>query len=543
MRMLPEMKRNVAKFTRFDAFLQRIQPLSPYGREALKEMKLHTHRRELERWFDAVQLLIQLMNDDPVRKNRIEYHLGRLPVLPDPGQANLASDDFFLFKRFLVNSRNISRLLPEEILNRFALHFSSDILLEKLSLDGSTESFRICDAYSKSLTDFRCKLRELDFLIGEVRRNHISEIRERTGLDFSNRDFLILDADKALILPSGICYREPYDTKCFLVRPIMPESYYNLYAERDGISDLEKQEESRIISTLIREVNACQEEIGAYTRGIVEFEKAWLVSSSALRYGMIRPGLLADGETARIRKGRFLPLFFECEERGVEYQPLSFSQETAVSVIRGSNMGGKTVLLETVGFFQLLVQYGFFVSAEECQVPLFDSIEVIAATLRKGPAKGLSSFGMEIRSLMDSLAAAGEQALILIDEFAGTTTSDEARALTEALIEIILQRGIHVLITTHILDLHLPGSVHLYRMKGLRREGLRDGLDSSKGKELEERIRLLNRSMIYTAEPEEISERVPDALIIADCLGLDREIVCRAAEKLGLKNEKYAWIR
>ncbi|MEA3486033.1 MAG: hypothetical protein U9R20_00020, partial [Thermodesulfobacteriota bacterium] len=79
------MKRNVAKFTRFDAFLQMIQPLSPYGREALKEMKLYTRRRELERWFDAVQLLIQLMNDDPVRKNRIEYHLGRLPVLPDPG--------------------------------------------------------------------------------------------------------------------------------------------------------------------------------------------------------------------------------------------------------------------------------------------------------------------------------------------------------------------------------------------------------------------------------------------------------------------------
>jgi len=531
------MKRTVAEFTRFDAFLQRIQPLSPYGREALKEMKLYTHRGELERWFNAIQLLISLMNDDPVGKDRIEYHLGRLPVLPDPGQKDLAGDDFFLLKRFLAHFRNISELLTEEIRDRFAIHFRSDTLLDRLSLDGSIESFRICDAYSENLTVFRRKLRELDFLIGEARKNHISQIRERTGLDFSNRDFLILDADKAMVLPSGICYREPYDTKCFLVRPIMPESYYSLYAERDRDSDLEKQEEFRIISTLIKEVNACREEIGVYTRGIVEFEKAWLFSSSALRYAMIRPGLLPDGEALRIRKGRFLPLFFECEERGVEYQPLSFSQETAVSVIRGSNMGGKTILLETVGFFQLLVQYGFFVPAEECQVPLFDSIKVIAATSRERPARGLSSFGMEIRSLMDALAPAGEQTLILIDEFAGTTTSDEARALIEALIETMLQRGIHALLTTHILDLDLPGSVRLYRMKGLRKEGLRDSLNSSKGKELEERIRLLNRSMIYMAEPEEISERVPDALIIADCLGLDREIVCRAAKKMGLKDE------
>ena len=96
-------------------------------------------------------------------------------------------------------------------------------------------------------------------------------------------------------------------------------------------------------------------------------------------------------------------------------------------------MGGKTVVLKTAAFFQVLAQMGFFVPAEYYQTQVFKKIS-FAGNLSDEDTDGLSGFGLEMRSFIESTGLA-EKSLIFMDEFAKTTNSSEATSLLSAIIE------------------------------------------------------------------------------------------------------------
>ncbi|MBN2051371.1 MAG: hypothetical protein JW760_13040 [Spirochaetales bacterium] len=521
-------------FTGFTEFYRLLKPLSPYGRQALQSLPWHTRREDLEAWYDRVDLLLEYRRGSRELKDRLEYHLRRLPEIPSPEEEAFSSDDLFLFKRYLYNLKALSDLLPPEVRTAFHLEFTLGDLLSRLSVDGSQESFQIADAYSPRIALLRKELRLLDQEITALRRRRCEDIREQTGLDFLMKDFIILDPRRAGGIPTDLIYREPYDSRSFILRPTMTEEYYDRYSRRDDLAEEELEEERGILKALGTLVSEHREPLKNCREAVTDFEKAWIVASAAEEYGMVRPRLLSPGSPPFVARGRCLPLELECSNRGVDYQSLDFSPATGISVIRGPNMGGKTTLLKTLGFFQLLSQQGFFIPAEECRLSLFDSLHLVAPQRGDTGGQGLSGYGQEVLSLAEALDSPGDHRLFLIDEFGSTTTSRDARALNEALLEILAQRGLNAFLATHILDLCLPSGVSVYRMAGLRQGGLESLSEAGRGENLENRIRLLNKNMIYTPEPETEKDRGSDALIIADYLGLDAELLRRASKKMGL---------
>ena len=110
-------------------------------------------------------------------------------------------------------------------------------------------------------------------------------------------------------------------------------------------------------------------------------------------------------------------------------------------------MGGKTILLKTVLFCQLLAQRGLFVPAENFSTVVFQSINLIGNDLSDA-YNGLSSFGDEIMNLVESENR--DKTLYIVDEFARTTNSTEGKALYSALLQWFTENGrIYSFSSTH----------------------------------------------------------------------------------------------
>ena len=93
-------------------------------------------------------------------------------------------------------------------------------------------------------------------------------------------------------------------------------------------------------------------------------------------------------------------------------------------LITGSNTGGKTVTLKTIGLFVAMTMCGMPVSAEEANIPLFDAIYVDIGD-DQSIQESLSTFSSHISKLAFICDHASAHSLVLLDELgSGTDPKD-----------------------------------------------------------------------------------------------------------------------
>lgn len=150
---------------------------------------------------------------------------------------------------------------------------------------------------------------------------------------------------------------------------------------------------------------------------------------------------------------------------GKQFQPVDITVPCGATLITGSNMAGKSVVLKTVALAQTMAQLGLYVPARRAHIL---PVETIMLSMGDGQSElsGLSSFSAEmlrIDAILSALAD-GVKPLVLIDEPARTTNPDEGRALVNALTEIVNSYGVPALITTHYSG--ITGALRHLRVRG-----------------------------------------------------------------------------
>jgi DNA mismatch repair protein MutS2 len=122
-------------------------------------------------------------------------------------------------------------------------------------------------------------------------------------------------------------------------------------------------------------------------------------------------------------------------------------------VVSGPNAGGKTVTLTAVGLCALMTRAGLPIPAEAgSTMPLFGQVHSAIGDQQDLQA-GLSTFSAHVSALRDITRAAGTGALVLIDEIAADTDPKEGAAIATAVLESLLDKGVVVLVTTHLEEL------------------------------------------------------------------------------------------
>ena len=144
--------------------------------------------------------------------------------------------------------------------------------------------------------------------------------------------------------------------------------------------------------------------------------------------------------------------------------PNSFDSSSGVCIITGSNMGGKTSFLRTIGINVILMNSGTFVCGKEFSsscFKIFTSMRVI-----DDMEKGISTFYGELLRVKDMLLAVDDGCmLVLIDEiFKGTNYQDRIYGAKEV-IKRLCHKNVVALITTHDFELCDIDDVSNYHVK------------------------------------------------------------------------------
>ena len=544
-------------FARVDEFWTYYKPLTPWGRDEADARTVLADRDELGRRYDDIDAAlawIRAASDEPSTLDRLSYHLKRMPRIPLYAKDSYELVELFQVKKFIANYRGTIESAGSGLTERFGLGSwaagsALGALAVELSKGGSDpESLYLADTYDAALAGARVGIAAAAALVESERTRAEAAALEVFGVVFDGREFVVAPRDAALAMAgSGGHYGvEPYDDARYVVRILPSPAALEAMGRLEGFRESERLAEERVVASLSALVRDAMPELRLAIAVITRWDRARAGAVLAIEFGMSRPVLDADG--MELETARFKPCEDECLRLGLEYTPLCARFGKNAVVLFGSNMGGKTVVLQTIAFFQLVAQAGLFVPAGRFGTRVYDRIEYVGERGGERLA-GLSGFGLEVWRLdaVRSPAVNGGKGVTLavFDELARTTGSHEAEALLSAVVEAYAGTADRAFFATHFRGVARVDGAEYLKMRGLDKAAVETSLLAAKRPgpsdddvagddnvvgdcSLAARLAGINRFMRYEVIEDGGSSTESDALAIASLLGLDEHIIERA---------------
>ena len=124
-----------------------------------------------------------------------------------------------------------------------------------------------------------------------------------------------------------------------------------------------------------------------------------------------------------------------------------------ILLITGSNTGGKTVSLKTLGLLSIMNQSGLFIPADHGSIlPIFHNIFADIGDEQSIEAS-LSTFSAHITQVISIIKHCGPNDLVLLDELGSGTDPEEGSALAVSILEFFRQKGTLMMVSTHYNEL------------------------------------------------------------------------------------------
>lgn len=230
--------------------------------------------------------------------------------------------------------------------------------------------------------------------------------------------------------------------------------YVEPLAMVDGNNELqtvrmgEEKELERIFARLTEAIKAQDEALRLATRAAGQVEFCFAKAALAEKMAAIRPRM-GEAGVIRLIQARH-PLLSPDK---VVPNTLRLGDEYRVLLITGSNTGGKTVAMKTLGLQVLMHQAGLFIpAAAESVLAVFREVFSDIGD-EQDLSQNLSTFSGHIKQLIYILRHCREKDLVLIDELGSGTDPTEGSAIAIAILDALKTRGADVMVTTHYNDL------------------------------------------------------------------------------------------
>lgn len=117
-------------------------------------------------------------------------------------------------------------------------------------------------------------------------------------------------------------------------------------------------------------------------------------------------------------------------------------------IITGSNTGGKTVLIKTVGLFILMAKAGLFLPCDEAKVHAFKDVFADIGD-EQSIVQSLSTFSSHMNNIIDILNHSTEDSFVVLDEICAGTDPQEGSILAQVILEQFARKKVMNCVTTH----------------------------------------------------------------------------------------------
>jgi DNA mismatch repair protein MutS2 len=300
--------------------------------------------------------------------------------------------------------------------------------------------------------------------LGRIRRdaaNALDEARERTGAiarSAANRnaiqDALVTIRDGRFVVPvkaeaasaiPGIVHDTSATGQTLYIEPLSTVETNNRVRR---LRLEEEREVARILAELSSIVGREAADVERNLEALTEIDVVLARAIVAHQMNAVAP-VLSDRPEFSVRNGSH-PLL---GERAVA-QSLALDDDVRLLIVSGPNMGGKTVSLKMTGLFVAMTYCGMHLPASEATVGAFDHVDCALGD-EQSIALSASTFSAHLARLRAILDRAGPRSLVLIDEIASGTEAAQGAALAVAILETLLARGAHTIVTTHATELKL----------------------------------------------------------------------------------------
>jgi DNA mismatch repair protein MutS2 len=219
----------------------------------------------------------------------------------------------------------------------------------------------------------------------------------------------------------------------------------------NDLSTLRLQEEREIKRLLQELTSIIRDNIESYENAIVDIgniDKLYAIASFSERYDFSIPVFSKSGNIC-IRGGYHPLLMLKKGMENVVPFDIKIDENSKTLLISGSNMGGKTVFLKSVGIIMIMAFSGMHIPAlKDSKIPEIDTIFADIGD-EQSIERDLSTFSSHIKNIVQALNNATHKSLVLLDEIGVGTDPEEGMGIAMATLEKLTARGVITMATTH----------------------------------------------------------------------------------------------
>lgn len=218
----------------------------------------------------------------------------------------------------------------------------------------------------------------------------------------------------------------------------------DLQAARIG----ETKEIERIFRRLTALVSGQYDDLMDSTKCVAALEFIFAKAQLAQQMKACRPAVSQKGIVRLVRARH--PLI---DAKAVVPNTIILGGEYRILLITGSNTGGKTVSMKTLGLLVLMHQAGLFIPVgEDSELPIFRDVFSDIGD-EQDISQNLSTFSSHMKQIVYILRHCTADDLILADELGSGTDPAEGSAIAIAVLDALYRKGSYVMVTTHYNDL------------------------------------------------------------------------------------------
>ena len=349
-------------------------------------------------------------------------------------------------------SRLVKKFLTENTLSDTCLYkISRDLIVDK---ELEEKIFSTFDDTLNIKHDATPELKGLFASLNETEKNLKTKVNElMTSADFSKhlqeniyttRDdrivFQVMASSKSKV--PGIVHDVSATSKTFYIEPeqIVPIN--------NKIREIKSKIHSELIKILVELTNLVKMRINELKLSenlLAQIDFHFAKARYAVKIQATEPEILSEKEV--IFENMRHPLLIGTVENVVA-NDFEIGRDYKSVIITGSNTGGKTVTLKTIGLFLIMAKAGMFLPAANAKLYPFKNIFADIGDAQS-IQQSLSTFSAHMTNIIEIVNKSDDETFILLDEICAGTDPLEGAVLAQVILENLAGKNVFSTVTTH----------------------------------------------------------------------------------------------